>query len=177
METTLWSCGFHIIFQIWNFRTQETSPVSEMFSMTLNLHVQNMTIKTYLNKGELGACKNHSRIITIDWLAKIVIVVWFWCLWVVLYAWKLAHSVWKKLMPIRVQVMNLNLKVVVIFDLFLFIQKAWRNSQACCTCFESVSINVINVGVWGCTIRKLRGAQCFELVKSRVPSVGFLWNN
>ena len=49
-------------------------------------------------------------------------------------------------MPILIQVMNLDLNVVVIFDLFLFIQKAWRNSQACCTCFKSVSINVINVG-------------------------------
>ena len=177
METTLWSCGFHIIFQIWNFRTQETSPVSEMFSMTLNLHVQNMTVKTYLNKGELGACKNHSRIITIDWLTKIDIVVRFWCLSVVLLSLKISSFNLEKLMPICIQVMNLNLKVVMTVDLFLFIQKAWRNSQACCTCFESVSINVINVGVWGCTIRKLRGAQCFELVKSRVPSVGFLWNN
>lgn len=90
METTLWSCGFHIIFQIWNFRTQETSPVSEMFSMTLNLHVQNMMVKTYLNKGELGACKNHSRIITIDWLTKIDIVVRFWCLSVVLLSLKIS---------------------------------------------------------------------------------------
>ena len=90
METTVWSCGFHIIFQIWSFWTQETSPVSGMFSMTLNLHVQNMTVKTYLNKGDLGACKNHSRIITVDWLTKIDIVVRFWFLWVVLLRLKIS---------------------------------------------------------------------------------------